>query len=179
MASSAARGHNRHGSVPAPARRLFPRSLHTASVSPGKLSVLFVSPYPICPPTHGGGVFMYQTRPNWHGSRTFHLIVLLDFEHQRAPHDELASQCASAEFIVRMTDARTHSVRSTPMQSAEFSNPRSRMADSPADPAKRHRRTSTGISAAWPVRGESSAKFRASCLSTISTSSRLRASCPA
>ena len=25
------------------------------------LSVLFVSPYPICPPIHGGGVFMYQT----------------------------------------------------------------------------------------------------------------------
>ena len=23
--------------------------------------MLFVSPYPICPPTHGGGVFMYQT----------------------------------------------------------------------------------------------------------------------
>jgi hypothetical protein len=28
---------------------------------PGRLNVLFVSPYPICPPIHGGGVFMYQT----------------------------------------------------------------------------------------------------------------------
>ena len=26
-----------------------------------RLRVLFVSPYPICPPMHGGGVFMYQT----------------------------------------------------------------------------------------------------------------------
>ena len=28
---------------------------------PERLRVLFVSPYPICPPDHGGGVFMYQT----------------------------------------------------------------------------------------------------------------------
>src|SRR5262249_24888478 len=28
---------------------------------PERLSVLFVSPYFICPPAHGGGVFMYQT----------------------------------------------------------------------------------------------------------------------
>jgi hypothetical protein len=32
-----------------------------ASLNDGKLRVLFVSPYPICPPVHGGGVFMYQT----------------------------------------------------------------------------------------------------------------------
>ena len=29
--------------------------------APERLRVLFVSPYPICPPIHGGGVFMYQT----------------------------------------------------------------------------------------------------------------------
>jgi len=28
---------------------------------PERLSVLFVSPYPICPPVHGGGVFMSET----------------------------------------------------------------------------------------------------------------------
>ena len=32
-----------------------------ASPAPERLRVLFVSPYPICPPVHGGGVFMYQT----------------------------------------------------------------------------------------------------------------------
>ena len=46
--------------------------------------MLFVSPYPICPPTHGGGVFMYQTATELARLTQLHLIVLLDFEHQRA-----------------------------------------------------------------------------------------------
>jgi hypothetical protein len=43
------------------------RSAYTTLSGPGgaatgvRLHVLFVSPYPICPPVHGGGVFMYQT----------------------------------------------------------------------------------------------------------------------
>ncbi len=32
-----------------------------SNATPAQLRVLFVSPYPICPPVHGGGVFMYQT----------------------------------------------------------------------------------------------------------------------
>lgn len=91
-------------------------------VQPEKLSVLFVSPYPICPPTHGGGVFMYQTATELARLTNLHLIVLLDAEHQRAPHDELVSQCASAEFVVRMT-GRAHSFGSVhPHAVAEFSN---------------------------------------------------------
>ena len=31
------------------------------SLTVAALQVLFVSPYPICPPVHGGGVFMYHT----------------------------------------------------------------------------------------------------------------------
>ena len=62
-----------------------------AALVPEQLSVLFVSPYPICPPTHGGGVFMYQTLRSSRSSHSLHLIVLLDFESQRAPHDELAA----------------------------------------------------------------------------------------
>ena len=91
--------------------------------SPKQLNVLFVSPYPICPPTHGGGVFMYQTATELARLTRLHLIVLLDFEHQRAPHAELVSRCASAEFIVRMT-GRAHSFGSVdPHAVAEFSNP--------------------------------------------------------
>jgi GT2 family glycosyltransferase len=90
---------------------------------PEQLSVLFVSPYPICPPTHGGGVFMYQTATELARLTQLHLIVLLDFERQRSPHDELVSQCASAEFIVRMT-GRSHSFGSVdPHAVAEFGNP--------------------------------------------------------
>jgi O-antigen biosynthesis protein len=91
--------------------------------NPKRLSVLFVSPYPICPPTHGGGVFMYQTATELARLTQLHLIVLLDFDRQRGPHDELVSQCASAEFIVRMT-GRSHSFGSVdPHAVVEFSNP--------------------------------------------------------
>ncbi len=43
-----------------------------------RLRVLFVSPYPICPPVHGGGVFMYQTVRELARLCELHLIVLLD-----------------------------------------------------------------------------------------------------
>jgi len=69
---------------------------------PAKLKVLFVSPYPICPPVHGGGVFMYQTVRELARLCELHLIVLLDFEKERAAHAELDRLCASTEYIVRM-----------------------------------------------------------------------------
>jgi hypothetical protein len=89
---------------------------------PDRLAVLFVSPYPICPPTHGGGVFMYQTAAELAHRTRLHLIVLLDHESQRPAHDELAASCASAEFVVRMTGA-SHSFGSPyPHAVAEFRN---------------------------------------------------------
>src|SRR5438445_543627 len=42
-------------------------------------AVLFVSPYPICPPIHGGGVFMYQTSMELAKLCDLHLIALLDY----------------------------------------------------------------------------------------------------
>jgi GT2 family glycosyltransferase/glycosyltransferase involved in cell wall biosynthesis len=89
---------------------------------PEQLSVLFVSPYPICPPTHGGGVFMFQTATELARLTHLHLIVLLDAESQRAPHHDLVAQCASAEFVVRLT-GRSHSFGSvSPHAVSEFSN---------------------------------------------------------
>lgn len=91
-------------------------------VRPERLNVLFVSPYPICPPVHGGGVFMFQTASELVRLCNLHLIVLLDRESERAAHDELTAQCASAEFIVRMTGAH-HSFGSiVPHAVREFSN---------------------------------------------------------
>ncbi len=65
------------------------------------LRVLFVSPYPICPPIHGGGVFMYQTVHELAHLCELHLIVLLDSAAQRAAHVELDRICASTEYLVR------------------------------------------------------------------------------
>ncbi len=63
--------------------------------------VLFVSPYPICPPVHGGGVFMYQTLRELARRCEVHVIALLDRASQAAAQDELRAFCASAEFLVR------------------------------------------------------------------------------
>jgi GT2 family glycosyltransferase len=66
-----------------------------------RLNVLFVSPYPICPPIHGGGVFMYQTALELTRLCELHLFILLDYGWQREPHQELESLVASAEYLVR------------------------------------------------------------------------------
>jgi len=70
---------------------------------PPRLAVLFVAPYPICPPIHGGGVFMYQTVHELARLCDLHLIVLLDHEREREPHAELDKVCASTEYVVRLT----------------------------------------------------------------------------
>jgi len=67
-----------------------------------RLRVLFVSPYPICPPVHGGGVFMYQTVRELARLCDLHLIVLLDYPHEQKAHEELERICGSVEYVVRM-----------------------------------------------------------------------------
>src|SRR5262249_48399568 len=67
-----------------------------------QLRVLFVSPYPICPPVHGGGVFMCQTVRELAKLCELHLIVLLDFPSEKKAHGELEEICASLEYVVRI-----------------------------------------------------------------------------
>jgi O-antigen biosynthesis protein len=67
------------------------------------LRVLFVSPYPICPPVHGGGVFMYQTLRELARLAEVHVVELLDLEEQEKDNEELRRFCASAEWIIRPT----------------------------------------------------------------------------
>jgi len=69
--------------------------------APDPLRVLFVSPYPICPPVHGGGVFMSQTCRELARLVDLHLIVMVDEIEQIEPHAELAAQCGSADYIVK------------------------------------------------------------------------------
>jgi GT2 family glycosyltransferase/glycosyltransferase involved in cell wall biosynthesis len=66
-----------------------------------RLSVLFISPYPICPPVHGGGVFMYQTALELTRLCDLHLLILLDYAWQREPHQELERKVSSVEYLVR------------------------------------------------------------------------------
>jgi O-antigen biosynthesis protein len=68
---------------------------------PDRLRVLFVSPYPICPPIHGGGVFMYQTLREMAKLAEVHVLELLDWPSQEKDNRELREFCASAEWLVR------------------------------------------------------------------------------
>ncbi|MBV8729963.1 MAG: glycosyltransferase, partial [Acidobacteriia bacterium] len=65
------------------------------------LRVLFVSPYPICPPVHGGAVFMYQSLRELTKLAEVHVVELLDLEEQQQDNAELRRFCASVEWIIR------------------------------------------------------------------------------
>ena len=85
---------------------------------PDRLRVLFVSPYPICPPVHGGGVFMYQTLREMVKLAEVHVVELLDWPTDAAANEELRTFCASAEWLVRpsgrpagMASVEPHAVR--------------------------------------------------------------------
>jgi len=84
--------------------------------------VLFVSPYAICPPVHGGGVFMYQTVRELARLCDLHLIVLLDHERERAPHEELTSLCVSAQYLVRLVGRQKAFGSPEPHAMREFRN---------------------------------------------------------
>ena len=101
---------------------------------PKELRVLFVSPYPIYPPVHGGGVLMYNTLCALGRLCEVHAIALVDigieptnhnsrcsptsFEdqarHQQTAHEELRRHCASVECLVRRIDKAYHSISMVP-----------------------------------------------------------------
>jgi GT2 family glycosyltransferase len=90
---------------------------------PEKLNVLFVSPYPICPPVHGGGVFMYQTAVELARLCSLHLLILLDYRREREQHRELEQKAASAEYLVRMEGKPKEFGSILPFAVREFRNP--------------------------------------------------------
>lgn len=85
-------------------------------------SVLFLSPYPVCPPIHGGGVFIYQTLLELVKHCDVHLIILLDEEWQEAAHEELTAKCKTAEYLVRLEGRPKGFGSLTPFAVREFSN---------------------------------------------------------
>lgn len=89
---------------------------------PERPSVLFVSPYPVAPPTHGGGVFMNQTIRELARHADVHLVALLDWPHEREAHAELDGVCASMEFLVRMSGTQAAPGSLLPHAVQEFQN---------------------------------------------------------
>jgi len=90
--------------------------------APHPLRVLFVSPYPICPPVHGGGVFMYQTLLEMSKLAEVHVVELLDWPWQEKDNLELRQICSSAEWLVRPSGAPKDSGSMRPRAIREFAN---------------------------------------------------------
>jgi GT2 family glycosyltransferase/glycosyltransferase involved in cell wall biosynthesis len=108
-------------------RRSTPAYFHdrfTASPNvPERPRVLFVSPYPIVPPTHGGAVFMHNTLRALARWCDIHAIVMLDYAHELAANEELRTFCKTAQFIVRRNDLDPHLASIVPHAVHEFHTP--------------------------------------------------------
>src|SRR5262249_38746380 len=89
---------------------------------PERLRVLFVSPYPICPPVHGGGVFMYQTLQQLTRMAEVHVVELLEYDWQEPYNQELRQWCASAEWLVRPAEEPPSAGSMRPHAVTEFAN---------------------------------------------------------
>lgn len=90
--------------------------------APERPRVLFVSPYPICPPVHGGGVFMYQTLRHMARLTETHVVELLDWPWQSKDNEELRRFCASAEWLVRPSNDVPAATGLLPHAVEEFAN---------------------------------------------------------
>src|SRR5574340_7753 len=89
---------------------------------PERTRVLFVAPYPICPPVHGGGVFMYQTLRELAKLTETHVVELLDQWWQAPANEEMREFCASVEYLVRMEGRTLEAGSLLPHAVHEFAN---------------------------------------------------------
>jgi GT2 family glycosyltransferase/glycosyltransferase involved in cell wall biosynthesis len=85
--------------------------------------VLFVSPYPICPPTHGGGLFMYAAIRELSRWCEVHAIVMLDYATESVANAELLQYCKTVEFYLRTADRDPHLASIVPHAIHEFHKP--------------------------------------------------------
>jgi GT2 family glycosyltransferase/glycosyltransferase involved in cell wall biosynthesis len=90
---------------------------------PERLHVLFVSPYPICPPIHGGGVFMHGTLRELGKIAAVHAIALLESPEQLEANGALRQFCESVELPVRAVGWPPASATITPHSVREFADP--------------------------------------------------------
>ena len=87
---------------------------------PERLNILFVSPYPIEPPVHGGGVFMKQTLEELAPLARVHLACFLETESDFAAQGALGPLCASLYFQVRRPVLLRHPASVLPHAVREF-----------------------------------------------------------
>ena len=94
---------------------------------PQRPRVLFVSPYSIVPPVHGGAVFMYQTLRELSKHCDIRAIVLLDYpQEESANREALPEFCTSVEVLVRTPPEKLRFAASLPHAVGEFDIPQLR-----------------------------------------------------
>jgi GT2 family glycosyltransferase/glycosyltransferase involved in cell wall biosynthesis len=89
---------------------------------PEKLSVLFVAPYPIEPPIHGGAVFMKQTLEELAPLAEVHLAGFVEAASQVDAQAALAPLCASMNLLVRQPLRRKNPASLLPHAVREFAD---------------------------------------------------------
>ena len=94
----------------------------TLAQNPDRLKVLFLSPYPIWPPIHGGAVFMSQTVKYLARLTDLNLIILLDHAWEREPHREIEALTRSTEFLVRPEEKQKTIASISPHAVTEFAS---------------------------------------------------------
>ena len=139
------------------------------------LRVLFVSPYPICPPVHGGGVFMYQTLRELARLCDVHVIAMLDEPGQAPAQEELRGFLRVGGVPGAAAQARRTAGIDRAARGARVRQRGSGLADPPPDLPEANRRAAARIHAAGAVRARVPAHSHRSCSSTTSTSNRSRA----
>ncbi|MBI1354907.1 MAG: glycosyltransferase [Acidobacteria bacterium] len=87
---------------------------------PEPLNILFVSPYSIEPPVHGGAVFMNQTVRRLASLVRLHLFCLVDEPRELAPNQALDAVCASVEVAVRRNGPSTDAAVMRPHAAEHF-----------------------------------------------------------
>jgi len=95
----------------------------TLPPAPEPLRVLFISPYSICPTTHGGAVFMYNAIRELAKRCELHVLIVLDRPEHRDAHRELESMAASVEYFDRSSPKDRDAPYSLPYAVRDFAYP--------------------------------------------------------
>jgi GT2 family glycosyltransferase len=86
----------------------------------GKMRVAFASPYPICPPVHGGGVFMLGSVMELAQRCELHALINMEHPEQAAQHEELKQYCASVSLPFCQPYAAPEPASTLPFAIREF-----------------------------------------------------------
>jgi GT2 family glycosyltransferase/glycosyltransferase involved in cell wall biosynthesis len=78
------------------------------------LDILFVSPYSLYPPTHGGGVFMYQAVKQLSQRHRVHVLAFVDREEELESNRHLERYATSVECVHRPYQPRGDFLGLTP-----------------------------------------------------------------